>query len=233
MYETKNISLSKSAQSIFNLLLLLFPSSYRKQFGEEMRILFLELYQDELRRNGKIEPGFWFLQIGDITTSAVNEHIDVMKQKGMKKYFQQTFGINKFNIVGGILLLPILSVTTIDIFARIAQGDLVHYNRPVYALLSHSPLYWYPVLLVWILLFPFLAIGINLIPIVQSIIKKKTNIWSITFVKRNFVSLLLLCIGMGFIALIRLHDFAPCFIHGLFKVGIGNLPKIWSVCRNA
>ncbi|MDE2025231.1 MAG: hypothetical protein KGJ07_01940 [Patescibacteria group bacterium] len=233
MYETAYTSIPKHVDKLFTILLLLYPSQYRNKFGEDMRTIFLDLYHEELIENGNIGVMFWLTQIGDITKSSIIEHVNFMKQKGMEKYFHQTFGINKFNLIGGIFLLPLFIVTAIDVIARIVQGDLVHYNRPVYSLLSHSPLYWYPILFVWVILFPLLTVIINLIPIAQSVLKNKTKIWNVSFVKRNVISLILLCIGLGFIAMIRFHDFIPCFIHGLFKVGFGQLPKILNVCRNA
>ena len=61
-------------------------------------------------------------------------------------------------------MLPAFTVFMIDILGRIAQGDLTHYNRGIYNFLSHTPLYWTPVLFTWIIAFPAIAIILEIIP---------------------------------------------------------------------
>ncbi len=151
----------------------------------------------------------------------------------MKKYLQQTLHFNIYNIVGGILLLPFLLLFTIDLISRIVQADLTHYNRPVYAFLSHTFIYYTPVLFSIAILFPTLAVLLNLIPVVQTIIKNRKTIKKFAFVRLNLLSIVLLIIGLGFLAIIKLHDFVPCMLHGLLRLTFDKFPQLVSFCRNA
>lgn len=233
MYDTEHVSLPKTATKLFTIFLSLYPEDYRQHYGQEMYVLFADIYQEELARHGKVGITFLLMQVIDALQSIVEQHIQMMEKIGMKNYLQKTFHINKYNVIGGILLLPLVMVFSIDVVSRVVQRDLVHYNRPVYSLLSHTPFYWYPVLFTWAILFPMLAVLINLVPLFQSFGKNKTTIFSKVFVKKNLGSIIVLAIGLGFLALLKLHDFAPCTIHGLLRFGIGQLPHILSVCRNA
>lgn len=219
-YDT--ISLSRHVV-LYKTLLSFYPYQYRKRFGAEMLFVFEELYKEEIAKNGKTGPRFWFSIIRDATQSIIVQHLDSMKKQGIRKYLQQTLHINKYNLVGFILLLPILIVSAIDLISRIMQGNLFRYNRATYAFLSHSFLYKFPVIFIWVVLFPVLAVAINIIPLITKRDKKHINI----------LSVVVLIAGLSFLAMIKLHDFAPCVVHGLFKVGIGQLPHVISVCRKA
>lgn len=151
----------------------------------------------------------------------------------MKKYITKQIQFTMYNLISGVLLLPFFFIFAIDIIARIAQGDLVHYNRPVYTFLSHTPLYWTPILFSVVILFPTLALLLILISLFQNIIKKHTSLFSVTFVKQNMGSLILLVLALGFLAIIKLHDFAPCMLHGILIEGSNKIFHIFSVCRNA
>lgn len=139
--------------------------------------------------------------------------------------------LNSYNVFGIILLLPFFTVFVVDLVARIAQGDLVHYNRPLYNFLSHTPLYQTPVLFLWVIVFPLLAAAINLISIIRQVGKK--DIFTIKFVEKNFVSIALLIIGLFFVAIIKLHDFAPCMVKGFFIKGVGDFSRILQYCSKA
>lgn len=233
MYETNQLSLPTSAEIFFNFLLQFYPQSYRKRFGQEMLFVFKDTYQEELKKRGKVGIGFWLVQVGDITKSVLEQHIDEIGKKGMKKYLQQTLHINTYNIISLVFLLPVILMTGIEIISRIVQGDLTHYNRPVYAFFSHTFLYWTPVLFTWVILFPLIAAILSLIPLIKSLAKKNTPLFSWVFIQKNILGIAILLFGLGFIALIRLHDFAPCVIHGLTHVGFGQFSHIIAVCRNA
>ena len=163
----------------------------------------------------------------------MEQHIHELEKKGMKKYLRQTLHINMCNIIGSVFLLPSFIVFSIDLIARILQRDLVHYNRPVYAFLSHTFFYQFPILFIWAVVFPLLAVVINLIPVITYAQKKRFQITNFTFVKQNLASIIIFSFGIFFILLIKLHDFAPCTFHGLMRLGITQLPHIISLCRNA
>jgi len=233
MYKTVTLPVSTNAEKLFNFFLLFYPEQYRKKYGQEMLMLFHDMYQEELEKKGNIGVEFWFSQVGDMTKSVIEQHIDMIGKQGMKKYLQNTLHINKYNMVSGIFLLPIFFMTLTEIISRIAQGDLIHYNRPVYAFLSHTPLYWTPVLFTWVILFPLVAALISFIPLVKAISKKNVSIFSFAFLKKNTITIGILLIGFGFIALIKLHDFMPCMFYGITHFGFGQFNHIVSVCRKA
>lgn len=233
MSEATNITVPTFAQRVFAALISFYPIRYQKQFGTEMQLLFLDVYSEELIKKGRVGAIFWLSQIADLTKSIIIQHFFMLQKNGLKKYLRQEGHINKYNFWGGLLLLPILSIFIIDTISRITQGDLTHYNRPVYAFLSHTFLYSYPVLFTWVILFPLLAILINLIPIILNSQKKHASLVDLSFLAKNIISVILICIGLGFLIIIKFHDFAPCTIHGILNVGIGQLPHIISVCKNA
>ena len=233
MYETNTVPIQKSAEKMFLFMLSFYPEEYRKHFGQEMLFVFEDLCQEELEKNNRLTVGFWIREIADVTQSILQEHIHELNKKGMKKYLQQTFHINSYNLVSIVLLLPILLMTGIDIVSRFVQGDLVHYNRPVYTFFSHTFLYWRPVLFTWVILFPLLAVIISVIPLVKSLQEKKVSLLSWAFVRKSIFGVAILLFGLGFIALIRLHDFVPCMFYGLTHFGFANLNHILSVCKKA
>jgi hypothetical protein len=233
MHNTEKSVVVSTSYIFFKNLLLLYPNRYRKKFGQEMLFTFDDLYQEKLHRDGKIGILFWVVIFFDITKTAFEEHGIEMKKKGMKRYVQKTLNINKYNIIGALLLLPFFSVFFIDLAARIAQGDMIHYNRRIYAFLSHTIFYQTPVLFIWVILFPILAAILNLIPVLQNNKNKQESPFHFSFVKQNLISLSLIAIGLGFLAIIKLHDFAPCIVHGLIHIGVGRLPYIISFCKNA
>lgn len=233
MYEATHLSLPTFAKRYITFFLQLYPIPYRKKFGQEIYYVFQDVYNEELAKHGKVTGGFWILQAFDFIKSAGEQHVSLINKIGMKKYLNKSLHINRYNVIGFILLLPFLSVFLIDVISRIAQGDLTHYNRPVYTMLSHTLFYWTPILFIWVIVSPTLAVLINLIPLIQNLKKKHAEIKLFTFIRQNIVTLLIVAIGLGFIAIIKLHDFAPCVFHGTLKIGIGQLPHIISVCRNA
>jgi hypothetical protein len=233
MYDTTEISLPKNIEKMFDFFLLLYPQQYREQFSKEMRMLLGELYQEELNKKGYVGVGFWFLQYTDITKSVIEQHKELAIKKGMKRYLQQTFNINAYNIIGTILLLPFLLLFLTDIISRVLQEDLVHYSRPVYNFVSHTPLYWTPVLFTWVIFFPLLAVIINILSLIFMKTKARDRVLSAAFILRNMFTFGVIAIGLGAIIIIKLHDFAPCMMHGLLKIGLGQFTKIVGVCKNA
>ncbi len=233
MHDSTRVPFVTNAVKIFNVLLLFYPASYRKKYGNEVRLVFYEMYQEELQKKGRVSIEFWLFQVNDIAKSVIEQHIDEIRKKGVKIYLKQTLHINKYNVIGGILLFPIFTMTGLEIISRIVQGDLFHYNRPFYRLLSHSPLYWFPILFTWVILFPLLAIVVNLLPLLMDMRKRHVHILNVSFFKRHMFSLAILAIGALFFIAMQLHDFAPCFLIGLTKRGIGQIPSIISFCRGA
>lgn len=233
MYKTQEINLGFSGTGIYKILIWLYPEEYRKQYGMEMCLLFKDMYNEEIEKHGKATPLFWLALAGDYFNSVFQEHVNVLNQHGLKKYLQNVLFINKFNLVAGILLLPSFTVFLIDLFSRIAQGDLTRYNRATYAFLSHTFLYSTPILRIWVILFPILAVIISAIHLLMNISKNRTKPINAVLVKKNIVSVILIFVALGFIAIIKFHDFAPCIVHGILKFGVGNFSNIIAFCKKA
>jgi hypothetical protein len=230
MYETTHVPVSKNAERLFGLLLFLYTEQYRRKFGEEMHLLFVEMYHEEIAEKGNVGLGFWLSQVADITKSVIEQHRDVMMKIGMKKYLQQTVHINRYNVIGFLFLVPFLLMFITDLVSRIAQGDLTHYNRPVYHYLSQTPLYWTPVLYTIVIIFPLLAIVSNVIPLLQ---QKRKTVFSWVFVRKNLITLLIILAGLGCISIIKLHDFLPCMIHGILRGGLAHFSQMFPYCQKA
>src|SRR6185437_14594929 len=111
----KTVPVSKG-YIFYKNLLLLYPQQYRKKFGHEMLTLFEDIYHETLVKSGKIGFTFWLSINFDIAKSAFEQHRQLLKKQGMKKYSQQTLHINKYNIIGGLLLLPFFSMFVIEVF---------------------------------------------------------------------------------------------------------------------
>src|SRR6185312_6663899 len=99
MYDTTQLSLPTNAEKLFNFLLLFYPEQYRRKYGQEMRLLFQDLYREEIAKKGSVSATFWLIQIGDITKSVIEQHIDMIQKQGLKKYLQKTLHINRFNVL--------------------------------------------------------------------------------------------------------------------------------------
>ncbi len=204
-----------------NLLLLLYPETFRRRYGREMSQLLIDMIGEQREENGKITLGFWLHLIGDTLKSSFREHFNELRKSGLKTYLRQNFRFTGLHLLGLLLLLPSISVLSLDVISRILQGDLIHYNRPVYAFLSKTFFYRTPVLFIWVILFPALAVLINLLPFISAKYRGR------------LVSFILLVFGLGFLSIILFHDFAPCMLHGLFSHGFSQFGRLLSFCRQA
>ena len=135
-------------------------------------------------------------------------------KNGMRWTERNKFQIKPYHLISGIFLFPFLIILSIEVLSRVAQGDLVHYNRQVYGFLSQTPIYWLPVLFTWAFLFPLLAVLLNLFTIVKQAKREHERISSLKFIKKNIVSYLFMFTGLAFLAIIAPH-FIPFLIHGI------------------
>jgi len=234
MHEEYDSTITKTkGDTFYKVLLSFYPSSYRMRFGQEMLYAFRDLYEEEIMENRKAGIGFWFSVIKDTLLSVVIEHIDMLKKQGLKNYLH----ISNYNIIGFILLLPFLALFGIDFLGRLAQGDFTHYNRVWYSVVSHMLLYntysgQAPLLFTILILAPFLAVLINLIPVI-SFIKRRKKITLKAVLLAYPLAAILICFGLFSLLIVWGHDFVPCVVNGLLKTGFSQLFQILSVCRNA
>ena len=232
MYDTEETVLpSTKPDAFYKILLLVYPEPYRKHFGEQMLFAFEDMYQAELEKHGKIRLGFWFSIFLDTTESVITEHINMIKKQGIKNYLN----INKYNVIGGILLLPFVLILGSDFIGRVVQGDFSHPNMGVVGFLSRSVLYGgYDKLLWAILVFaPLMAAILNLIPVISSLKRKKEKLTISTLLFTSPLSLLIVGMGLLFILIEAGHDAVPCFVNHLISNGLGNIWQTILVCKNA
>ena len=231
---SENTMVEEKSDRLYEMLLLLYPEPYRKKFGREMLYTFQDMRAEEQTKHGNAGIDFWSSILIDTVLSALHEHGDILRKEGMKKYLHQTLKLNNYNLISLILLLPFLLMGCIDFAGRILQGDLGHYNPGTYAALSQTPLYWYPILFTWVILFPILAVVVSLIPL--AINSKKSSWRGIDYLKQNPVGVIIITVGILLLAAVKLHDFLPCMVHMVHTIslqGFGKLPTIISLCRKA
>ncbi len=234
MINTKNETvINTKIQIFYKFLLMFYPESYRKRFSQEMLTVLQDMYQEELTRKGKAGFVFWISQTNDIIKSIMQQHVEVMIKKGMKKYLQNTLHIKMYNIIGLILLLPFITMFFLDFAGRLVQGNFYYPNQQLFQTLYRTPLYWFPILFTWVFIFPILAIVLNIIPLIRLLLAKKSRNSSIQFLIKNPITIAIICLGMVFIMFLSLHDFIPCFLKEVLNKGLGSLFIILSKCRNA
>jgi hypothetical protein len=218
-----------SIDNFYKLLLHFYPKNYRQRYGEQMLYAFQDLYQEALAKSGKIGLGFWLSTFTDTLQSVFREHLNMIKQVGIKKYFR----ISNYNILGGILLLPFFLLFGLDFTDRIIQGDLFHYNRQFSSSISHTILYanfngQVPLLWTILVAMPILAVLINLIPLFFSVSKKIPLKKIFT---TNSIAIILILAGLFCLVVVYGHDVIPCTFHSLLN-GQG-IPETLSYCKNA
>ena len=219
--------------SVYKWLVELYPESYRHEYGGQMMLVMEDLCREELARTGAVGAGFWLWQIMDVSQGVVKQHIYLMGGVGMKKYLMEEFGLSWFHMAGIMLLLPFLLVLTLDFSSRVVQGNLGHPNTGMLQVLNRTWLYSPQVLFVWIVLFPLMAALLALVPVIRRAKKEKVSWLNLNFLKLNLVSVVIILVGLGCVALVKFHDFAPCMAHGVLSHGFANFPNIFSVCRKA
>src|SRR5258705_20464 len=167
-FSNSNVSLTPQ---IFYILLAL---ATKERHGYEI----MKQVENDSKSKVKLGPGTLYGAIKrmleeklivelDTTHSRRKYYKLTVKKQGIKNYLN----INKYNVIGGILLLPFALVLGSDFIGRVVQGDFSHPNLGVVGFLSRSILYGgYDKLLWAILVFaPLMAAILNLIPLLSSL----------------------------------------------------------------
>ncbi len=162
----------------------------------------------------------------------------MIKKYSMKRYLQKTFLVNRYNVIGSILLLPFFLLLVSDFIGRAVQADFSHPNLSFYNFLSGTILYrsyngQAPLLWMTLVFSPILAIIINFIPIVSSLTKKNEKLLFSKLLFANPLAVVIVAMGFLFIVIAFGHDVIPCFVYHLISNGLQNLGNTISVCRNA
>jgi hypothetical protein len=117
----KTISLS---EKIYRGLLKLYPSNYRREFGQEMIQLFQDMYQDAKSLDDDMEMfDLWKRIIPDYFISLTKEYLSHLR--GGDNYMQKKFGILGlfFWIVAGIAIFPVIFFISINLVGVLGLGS--------------------------------------------------------------------------------------------------------------
>ena len=80
-----------SGKKVYRALLHLYPSEFRREYGESMAQTFDYMYRDH-------RPGFWPIMLGDLIASALHEHTDHFARRLLME--RRTL----IALIGGLLL---------------------------------------------------------------------------------------------------------------------------------
>lgn len=221
-----NYAPSQTALFFYEVLLSLYPKDYRKAYGDEMKLLFHDVYSEELEKQGEISIGFWFHLTMDVCTSTINQHILLLSRIGLMKYAKQIFHINTYFVVGILLLLPFLTLFTVDGVDRLLTGGS-YILLPLY----NSPFWSVPVILTLIIVFPGIAVLLNTLSIVQAYRNGKHKVVSLSFLASQLPSFLILSLGFLAIVLLFGHDMIPCVFNRTLSHGILRFFQGISYCK--
>lgn len=219
---------ANTARRLYRLLLCAYPLKHRREYGEQLDQLFGDLYRDEKARK-HIGLSFWMRMISDTGQSAAVEHVAAIREEGMNTYLQNYLHLNRWNLIGAFLLLPIFTMAVIDTITRLAPAGRNAIMENIY----HSPLYYAPVLRTWVLVFPIIALILNALPLAVSVRKAEKGTSSLSLIRNNIATLIVFGAAACFLVVLKLHDFAPCVLHNLLKQGLSDIPGILGYCRNA
>jgi|SRR5579884_3026131 len=208
-------------EEVYDTMLYVYPEKHLRRYGPLMHQNFRDLY-----REAKAEDGYkgvlklWILLVKDIFTSSLSEHMEEIERQGLKKHLQKDLHLNKATVVAGLLMVPFCLFVALGMtFSFFYAPD----NNPLY----HSFLYKWPLLFTMIVACPALALLISL----ANIFSHQDNIFSLTFIRKNILTLAVLVAAMGALTLVFGHDMIPCTLNGIFHQGPLNLPNIYQYCR--
>jgi hypothetical protein len=219
-----NTNKLKIGEKVYALLLSLYPDEYRTTFREEMLWVLSEMYAE----NTKSTYEFWFLILLDTGKSVLLENRRNLMKQHVIFLTGQKIQINRYNIFGGVFLLPIIFVTLIDIVSRISEQNIAQPNTKILLWLYQTPLYNNTIVTIWVLLFPTAAILVNIAPL---LIEKKNH--SFHFMnKANRISYIIISLAILFLCVIKMHDLLPCLITGMLNHQI-DLSQLLTSCQSA
>ena len=61
---------------VYKLLLVAYPSAFRREYGHQMQQVFRDCYRDEARRNQFAIAGYWMRTLLDLVLTATKEHTE-------------------------------------------------------------------------------------------------------------------------------------------------------------
>ncbi len=106
----------KTATYIYNLLLQLYPRSYRNAFGAQMLQTFVDQYTDVATSAGRVSMHFWVFTVTDEMNNITRQHIESIMEA--HPFLQIT--VPKL-VVSAVLLIPLYAVC----YAALVTASLV------------------------------------------------------------------------------------------------------------
>ena len=65
---------------VYKLLLVAYPSAFRREYGHQMQQVFRDCYRDEARRNQFAIAGYWMRTLLDLVLTATKEHSEHLRK---------------------------------------------------------------------------------------------------------------------------------------------------------
>lgn len=189
------------AESCYAALLRLYPAAYRHRFETQMRQTFRDLYRDQ-SRHGVV---FWTRLALDTFTGATREQATVTRSLDMHKI--TTMSANQRALYAGlVLMLPAV------LFVAVGTGLQIMPPHHYLGQELHLPLHLMQIMLV---AFPLLALAINLAALVGTAARRRQSLLSFSFIKRYLLTLVLLAVALGWLAVLFGHDTIGCAAQNL------------------
>ena len=98
---------------LFSALLRLFPSAFRRAFGEEMRRVFVELRRAAAQRGLRASAAFWRRTVIGMLAAAWHEHRDGRAQGSSRLPIFETFAADLRLILRMLLARPLFTLIVI------------------------------------------------------------------------------------------------------------------------
>ncbi len=204
--ETK---LQSSSFGLYKLLLALYPSAYVEKHGAEMLQNFLDLERDS---SSKI--ALWSLISKDLFTSLIYQHMTMKSSRAALFAF--------------VLFLPFLVMVALTVL----HNALTH--SPGTGLIASFVATQTSLAYAFIFILPAIGVLAVFVDMVMDLIRERAwNPFRAAFFRNHLLSLGMFCFGILILLFIPFHDTVPCFVHGVFKEGFGNVGPLIQVCGNA
>ena len=89
---------------VYKLLLIAYPSAFRREYGHHMQQVFRDCYRDEARRNHLAIAGYWMRTLWDLALTATKEHSENFRKDHT---FMSTLRRNIIPVVGCAAIIVI------------------------------------------------------------------------------------------------------------------------------
>lgn len=89
---------------VYKLLLVAYPSGFRREYGDQMLQVFRDCYRDESRRNDHVAiAGYWLRTLLDLVLTAAREHSENLRKDHVMSTLRRDF----IALVGCIAIIAI------------------------------------------------------------------------------------------------------------------------------